>query len=38
MTHDGNNMLADDELVNVRDFWKTLKHAYLYIRNEYLPN
>ena len=38
MKHDDNNMLADDELVNVRDFSKMLKHACLYIRNEYPPN
>ena len=35
MRHDENNVLADDELVVVRDFFKKLKHACLYIRNEH---
>ena len=35
MIHDENNVLTDDELVNVRDFLRTSKHACLYIRNEH---
>ena len=33
--HDENNVLMDDELVIVRDFLRTSKHACLYIRNEH---
>ena len=33
MIHDENNVLTDDELVIVRDFLRTSKHASLYIRN-----
>ena len=36
MIHDENNMLTDDELVIVRGFLRTSKHACLYIRNEHL--
>ena len=32
MIHDENNLLADDELIIVRDFLKTSKHACLSIR------
>ena len=35
MIHDKNNMLTDDELVIVRYFLKTSKHACLYIRNKH---
>ena len=35
MIHDENDVLTDDELVIVRDFLRTSKHAYLYIRNEH---
>ena len=35
MIHDENNALMDDELVIVRDFLRTSKHACLYIRNEH---
>ena len=35
MIHDENNVLTDDELVNVRDFLRTSKHACLHIRNEH---
>ena len=35
MIHDENNVLTDDELVIVRDFLRTSKHACLYIRNEH---
>ena len=35
MKHEENNVLPDDELVVVRDFFKKLKHACLYIRNEH---
>ena len=35
MIHNENDVLADDELVIVRDFLRTSKHAYLYIRNEH---
>ena len=35
MIHDENNVLTDDELVVVRYFLKTSKHACLYIRNEH---
>ena len=34
MIHRENNVLMDDELVIVRDFLRTPKHACLYIRNE----
>ena len=33
--HDENNVLTDDELVIVRDFLKTSKHACLFIGNEH---
>ena len=33
--HDENDVLTDDELVVVRELLKKLKHACLYIRNEY---
>ena len=33
MIHDENNVLADDELVIVRDFLRTSKNGCLYIRN-----
>ena len=33
--HDENNVLADNELVVVRDFLRKSKHAFLYIRNEH---
>ena len=34
MKHDDNNMLADDELVSVRDFSKMLNmHVYTYEMN-----
>ena len=36
MIHDENNVLIDDQLVIVRDFLRTSKHAYSYIRNEHL--
>ena len=36
MIHDENNVLTDDELVIVRDFLRTSKHACLNIRNEHL--
>ena len=35
MTHDENYVLADDELVAVRDQLKKFKHACLYNRNAY---
>ena len=35
MIHDENSVLTDDELVIVRDFLRTPKHACLYIRNEH---
>ena len=35
MIHDVSNVLTDDELVIVRDFLRTSKHACLYIRNEH---
>ena len=35
MIHDENSVLMDDELVIVRDFLTTSKHACLYIRNEH---
>ena len=35
MIHDGNNVLTNNELVIVRDFLRTWKHACLYIRNEH---
>ena len=35
MIHDENNVLTNDELIVIRDFLRKLKHAYLYIRNEY---
>ena len=35
MIHDENNVLMDVELVIVRDFLRTSKHACLYIRNEH---
>ena len=35
MIHDENNVLTDDELVIVRDFLRTSKHACLYVRNEH---
>ena len=35
MIHDENNLLTTDELVIVRVFLKTSKHACLYIRNEH---
>ena len=35
MIHDENHVLTDDELVIVKDFLKTSKHACLYIRNEH---
>ena len=35
MIHEENKVLTDDELVNVRDFLKTSKHACLYKRNEH---
>ena len=34
MIHREENVLMDDELVIVRDFLRTPKHACLYIRNE----
>ena len=33
--HDENNALTDDELVSFRDFVRTWKHAWLYVRNEH---
>ena len=33
--HDENNVLADNELVIVRDFLRKSKHACLYIRKEH---
>lgn len=36
MIRDENNVLADDELVIIRVFLKTSKHARLYIRNDIL--
>lgn len=36
MIRDENNVLADDELVIIRIFLKTSKHARLYIRNDIL--
>ena len=35
MIYDENNVLTDDELVIVRDFLRTSKHACFYIRIEY---
>ena len=35
MINDEYNVLADDELVIVRDFLRNSKHACLYIRNEH---
>ena len=35
MIHDEKNVLTDDELVIVRDFLRTSKHACLYMRNEH---
>ena len=35
MIHDENNVLTDDELVIVRDFLRTSKHASLYLWNEH---
>ena len=35
MIHHENNVLVDDELVIIRDFLRTSKHACLYIRNEH---
>ena len=35
MIHNENDVLADDELVIVRDFLRTSKHAYLYKRKEH---
>ena len=35
MIHDKNNVLMDDELVIVKDFLRTPKHASLYIRNKH---
>lgn len=32
---DGNNATADDELIIVRDFLKSSKHANFYIRNKH---
>ena len=34
MIHDENDVLADDELVVVRDSLRNSKYACLYIRNE----
>ena len=35
MIHNENNVLTNDELIIVRDFWRPWKHTCLYIRNEY---
>ena len=35
MIHDENNVLTDDELVIVRGFLRTSKHACVYLRNEH---
>ena len=35
ITHDGNNLITDDELIIVRDLLKESKHTMLYIRNEH---
>ena len=35
MIHDENDVLTEDELVVTRNFLKKLKHACLYIQNEY---
>ena len=35
MIHDENNVLTDDELVIVREFSRTSKHEFLYMRNEH---
>ena len=35
MIHDENDVLTDDELVVVRDFLRTSKHACLYVPNEH---
>ena len=35
MICDENNVLTDDELVIVRDFLRTSKHVYTYVRNEH---
>ena len=35
MIHDENDVLTDDELVVARNFLKKLKHACLYIQNEF---
>ena len=35
MIHDEKNVLTDDELVIDRDFLRTSKHVYLYVRNEH---
>ena len=35
MIHDENDVLTEDELVATRNFLKKLKHACLYIQNEY---
>ena len=37
MIHDENDVLTDDELVLARNFFKKLKHACQYIRNEFPP-
>ena len=33
--HDGNDVLADDELVVARNFLKKSKHGCLYMHNKY---
>ena len=35
MIHNENNVLTDDEVVIVRDFLRTSKHACICIRNEH---
>ena len=35
MIHHENKELVDDELVIIKDFLRTSKHACLYIRNEH---
>ena len=35
MIHDENDVLADDDLVAARNFFKKSKHEYLYIPNEF---
>ena len=37
MIHDKNNVLKEHELVRVRGFLRTSKHACFYIRNEHPP-